>query len=68
MPLSTDDWIKHFVDHHTVGNNPPSPDDIRKYPGVLLKMIQDHYNLHVHFYTGHEHDYTKGLIVPGRLK
>lgn len=70
-----DDWIKHFVDMHSQMPGTPSPDEIRMYPQVFAQMLQDHNDLHVHFYTGHEHKLalsplksTVSLIVPGRKK
>lgn len=65
-----DDWIKHIVDKHTQMPGTPSPDDMRKYPRVLLQMMKDHHDLHVHFYTGHEHKagLFGNVVVPGRTK
>lgn len=63
-------WIRHFVDMHTQMPGSPSPDDLRKYPHVFAQMLKDHDELHLRFYTGHEHEKVAGMsvIVPGRTK
>lgn len=70
MITGVEGWIQHFIDGHTQMPGTPSPDDMRKYPAVFSKMLQDHNDLHVHFYTGHEHERVGlvSVIVQGRTK
>lgn len=64
-PITREDWIKHFIDHHAQVPDAPSPDDLRKYPAAFFKVLEDHNRLHRAYYVGHEHQ--GNLIVPGRL-
>lgn len=65
-PVLREDWIRHFIDHHTLTKDAASPDDLRKYPQAFVQMLEDHNLLHTRLYTGHEHEGR--LIVPGRLR
>lgn len=73
--ITTEDWIKHLMDSHTLRRGMPSPDDMRNYPHVLQQLMAEHQDLHVHFYTGHEHEFritplggSALAIIPGRTK
>lgn len=70
MITTTEGWIRHVVDNHKQMPGTPSPDEMRNHPAVLAKMIGEHADLHVHFYTGHEHERVGHLdvVVSGRTK
>ena len=66
-PITREGWIRHFIDNHTLAPGQPSPDEMRRMSVVqFLQILESHRDMHVHFYTGHEHE--KGMTVPGRTK
>lgn len=66
-PVTREQWIKHFIDHHNLMPGQPGPDDMRRMSAIqFLQILESHKDMHVHFYTGHEHE--KGMTVPGRTK
>lgn len=47
--------------------NDPGPDDMMQYDKAFIQVMDEHVELHKHFYTGHEH-LADGTVVPGRTK
>lgn len=65
-PRTREEWIRHFIDFHTLNKSAAAPDDMRRSSFAFLQTLESHRDMHTHFYTGHEHKH--GVIVPARTK
>ena len=61
------EWVVHFLNAHKHSGK-PSAEEMLKYPKAFAEVVQHHYDLHRHFYTGHEHENITGRPIPGRTK